>query len=103
MSTNLRTYLARRLLLMIPTLIGVTLLIFAVTQLFSPVERASLYITNPQQARDIEGIIKKYGLDQPFYVQYSSWISQVLQGNLGWSQSLHMPVLDALITRFPAT
>lgn len=103
MPTDLRTYLARRLLLMIPTLIGITILIFAVTQLFSPLERASLYIRNPQQARDIEGIIKKYGLDQPFYIQYYSWISEVLQGNLGWSESLHMPVLDALITRFPAT
>lgn len=103
MSTNLRTYLIRRLILVIPTLLGVTLLIFGVTQLFDPIERASLYIRDPRQARYVEDIIKKYGLDQPFYVQYFNWLSQVLQGNLGWSQSLHMPVLEALVTRFPAT
>ena len=99
----MRAFLIRRLLLVIPTLIGVTLLIFGVTQLFDPVERAALYVTNPRQASAVEEIIRKYGLDKPFYIQYFNWISQVLQGNLGWSQSLHMPVIEALITRLPAT
>jgi len=99
----MRAFLIRRLLLVIPTLIGVTLLIFGVTQLFDPVERAALYVTNPRQASVVEEIIRKYGLDKPFYIQYFNWISQVLQGNLGWSQSLHMPVIEALITRLPAT
>ena len=99
----MKNYLIRRLLLMIPVLIGVTLLIFAITQLFDPYMRASLYIRDPRQAKNIEGIIKKYGLDQPFYIQYFRWLDQVLHGNLGWSQSIHMPVLDALIYHFPAT
>ena len=103
MSTNLRTYVVKRLLLVIPVLLGVTLLIFAITQLFSPVERASLYIRDPRQARNIEAIIKKYGLDLPVYIQYFRWLDQVLHGNLGWSHSIHMPVLEAIITRFPAT
>ena len=99
----MRTYLIRRLLLVTPTLIGVTLLVFSVTQLFDPIERASLYIKDPRQAKNIESIIRKYGLDQPFYIQYFSWLSQVLRGNLGWSESIHLPVLEALITHFPAT
>ncbi|MEM4505030.1 MAG: ABC transporter permease, partial [Candidatus Bathyarchaeia archaeon] len=103
MGSNLRTYIARRLLLVIPTLIGVTLLIFAVTQLFDPVQRASLYIRDPKNLRAIDEVIRKYGLDQPFYIQYFSWLSQLLEGNLGWSQSLHMRVIDALVTRAPAT
>jgi len=103
MSANLRTYVIRRLLLVVPVLIGVTLLIFAITQLFSPVERASLYIRDPRQARNIEAIIKKYGLDLPVYIQYFRWLDQVLHGNLGWSHSTHMPVLDAIVTHFPAT
>jgi peptide/nickel transport system permease protein len=80
-----------------------TLLVFAITQLFDPVERASLYITDSRQARFVQEIIAKYGLDKPFYIQYFNWLTQVLSGNLGWSQSLHMRVLDAIITRFPAT
>jgi len=103
MDSGLRTYLARRLLLVIPTLIGVTLLIFAVTQLFDPVERASLYVRDPRQMRAVDEIIQKYGLDQPTYVQYLRWAEQVIQGNLGWSKSLNMQVIDALLTRFPAT
>jgi peptide/nickel transport system permease protein len=80
-----------------------TLLIFAITQLFDPIERASLYVTDPRQARSVQDIIEKYGLDKPFYIQYFNWLMQMLSGNLGWSQSLHMRVLDAIITRFPAT
>jgi len=99
----MRAYLIRRLLLVIPTIIGVTLLIFGVTQLFDPYERASLYIRDPRQAADINEIIRKYGLDQPFYIQYFNWMSQVLRGNLGWSHSMHMPVLEALVTHLPAT
>lgn len=103
MSVSLRVYVIRRLLLLVPTLIGMTLLIFAITQLFDPIERASLYVTDPRQARFVEEIIEKYGLNKPLYIQYFNWLTQVITGNLGWSQSLHMRVLDAIVTRFPAT
>ncbi|MCD6420969.1 MAG: ABC transporter permease [Thaumarchaeota archaeon] len=99
----MRSYLIRRIILIAPVLLGVTFLIFAITQLFDPYMRASLYIREPRQAKNIESIIRKYGLDQPFYIQYFRWLDQVLRGNLGWSQSAHMPVLKALITYFPAT
>ncbi|MGB9959677.1 MAG: ABC transporter permease [Candidatus Bathyarchaeales archaeon] len=103
MGSSLKTYLTRRLLLVIPTVLGVILLIFAVTQLFTPVQRASLYIRDIKQVKNIDEIIAKYGLDKPAYMQFFTWLSQVFQGNLGWSQSMHMTVADALITRFPAT
>jgi len=103
MGSSIKVYIARRLLLVIPTLIGVTLLIFAVTQLFDPVQRASLYVRDPRQMGAVNEIIAKYGLDRPAYMQYFSWLNEVIQGNLGWSQSLHMPVLNALLTRFSAT
>jgi dipeptide transport system permease protein len=103
LGANIRGYIVRRLLLVVPVLIGVTLLIFAVTQLFDPYMRASLYISDPRQARNIGAIIEKYGLNQPFYIQYFRWLDQILHGNLGWSQSVHMRVLDALKTYFPAT
>jgi len=100
---ELKHYIIRRFLLLIPTLIGVTLLIFAVIQLFSPVERAALYIRDPRQARDLPGIIQKYHLDEPVYVQYYYWLREVLRGNLGYSKSVNMPVLDAILNFFPAT
>ncbi len=101
---GLRSYVIRRLLLLIPTLIGVTILIFAVIQLFSPMQRASLYLgENPKDIGSIADVIKKYGLDAPVYIQYFKWIQGVLQGNLGWAKSINYPVSKALLQRLPAT
>jgi dipeptide transport system permease protein len=101
---GLLQFTIRRLLLLIPVLIGVTLLIFAVTQLISPEQRAMLYITSDKQLSHIEEIIKTHGLDQPFYVQYVGWMTQLLQGNLGLARSAaNQPVLSILLSRFPAT
>lgn len=100
---KLHTFIIRRLALLIPVLFGVTLLIFAVLQLFSPMERAALFVTSPEQMRDLPDIIQKYGLDEPVWVQYGVWMNQVLQGNLGWSKIVSMPVMDALFFFLPAT
>ncbi len=102
---GMRTYIIRRLLLIIPTLLGVSLLIFAVSMVFSPEERAALYVTEGslKAAARIEAIIKKYGLDQPVYVQYFKWLSSVLRGNLGWSKSLNIPVSRAFTELWPAS
>jgi peptide/nickel transport system permease protein len=81
----------------------VTLFIFGITMMFSPVERASLYVTSARQMSDIPLIIETYGLDQPFFVQYGNWISQVFSGNLGWSRVVGMPVWDAIWSFLPAT
>lgn len=100
---GMRAYIIRRILLMIPTLIGVTLLIFAVLQLFSPTQRASLFVTSVKGTQEIEELIIKYHLNDPVYIQYFYWMSAVLQGNLGWSQTMRMPVLSALVQAAPAT
>jgi len=96
-------FIIRRLLLVIPTLIGCTLLIFAVTQMINPYIRAQLYITSEKQLFHIDDIIEKYGLRDPFYVQYGRWMSEILKGNLGWSKVANQPVLTAMLRRFPAT
>ena len=100
---ELRAYIIRRLFLLIPVLFGVTLFIFGITMLFSPIERASLYVTSARQMSDIPQLIETYGLDRPFYVQYGTWISQVFHGNLGWSRVVGMPVWDAIWNFLPAT
>jgi peptide/nickel transport system permease protein len=100
---ELRAYIIRRLLLLIPVLFGVSLLIFAITQLLSPLERATLYIQDPKQLSSINDIIARYGLNQPPLVQYGTWINQVLHGNLGWSRVVSMPVARAIINFLPAS
>lgn len=100
---ELRAYIVRRLLLLIPVLFGVTLFIFGVTQLFSPMQRATLYVRDPRQLADLPAVIELYGLDEPFVVQYGNWVGQLLTGNLGWSKIVSMPVGDAIWHFLPAS
>ena len=100
---ELRSYIIRRLILLIPVLFGVTIFIFGITMLFSPIERASLYVTDPRQMGNLQAVIELYGLDQPFWVQYGNWMGEVLTGNLGWSSVVSMPVWDAIWHFMPTT
>jgi ABC-type dipeptide/oligopeptide/nickel transport system permease component len=100
---QLRAYIVRRLLLLIPVLFGVTLFIFGITMLFSPTQRAILFIRDPKQLADLPAVIERYGLDQPFVVQYGNWLGQVFQGNLGYSKVVSMPVANAIVNFLPAT
>ena len=77
-------FITRRCLLLIFVLFGVSVLIFGILMTFSPERRAAAYVTSPQQAKDIPRLIKQFGLDDPFYVQYVRWIKEVFKGNLGW-------------------
>ena len=79
---NLRVYIIRRLLLLIPVILGVTLLIFAVLQFLTPFQRAAAFATNPQDLRpeNIDRTIERYHLNDPVWVQYGIWIQQVFTG-----------------------
>lgn len=109
-------YIIRRLLVMPIILFGVSLLIFSMLQILGPVERSALYVRDiPKTEAQIEGIIKRYGLDQPLHVQYWKWlvghkdpisgevIGGVLRGDLGYSRTGREPVIDLLKRRLPAT
>ena len=100
---ELRTYIIRRLFLLIPVLFGVTLFIFGITMLFSPVQRAMLYIRDVKQLADLPGVIELYGLDRPFVLQYGTWLGQVLTANFGYSKIASMPVWEAIWHYLPAT
>ncbi len=97
-------YIIRRLIILPFVLLGLSIMIFAMLQLLDPVERAALYVNNPPKTSTaLQDIIHKYGLDQPIYVQFENWLKQVLQGDLGWSKTAQMPVMEAIQTFFPAT
>ena len=102
---NLPAYIIRRLILLVFVILGVTVSVFAVSMMFPPEQRALLYIRNEQRmtADGINSVIAEYGLRDPFYLQYGRWISQVFQGNLGWSASARQTVVDAIKTRWPHT
>jgi peptide/nickel transport system permease protein len=97
-------FIIRRLLILPLILLGLSILIFGLLQLLDPAERAALYVSSPpKNPRALQDIIEKYGLDQPIYAQYGDWLGRVLHGDLGWSKTAQMPVVQALLEYFPAT
>ncbi|MFP4350843.1 MAG: ABC transporter permease [Desulfococcaceae bacterium] len=96
-------FILRRLFFLIFVLFGVSVLIFGILMSFSPERRAAAYITTPQQAKDLPRLVQKYGLDDPFYIQYGRWVGEVATGNLGWSLVAAQPVWTAFWMYFPVT
>lgn len=96
-------FILRRLLLLPFVALGVTFLLFFLTQRLSPEMRASLYIKDARQMGALEEVIQKYGLRDNVFKQYSRWLSSALKGDLGYSQSAKMPVSRAIREYLPAT
>ena len=96
-------YVLRRLATIPFILFAVTLMIVTLLQ-FIPIEsRAASFITKPNQLNQLQAIIKEKGLDKPFWVQYGSWLSSALKGNLGYSKTSNEPVLETIQKRLPAS
>ena len=96
-------YLVRRLLLLPLVVLGVTFLLFFLTQRLSPEMRASLYVKDPRQMGSLEEVIRQYGLRDNVFKQYGRWLSNVAKGELGYSPSANMPVSQAIKEYLPAT
>lgn len=109
-------YIIRRLLVLPIIMFGVTILIFAMLMALSPIERATLYVSDiPHDASAVQKIIKKYGLDDPIHIQYYHWLvgqkdpdtgevkGGILRGDLGWSPTAQMPVTQAIMRRLPVS
>jgi peptide/nickel transport system permease protein len=96
------SYLARRLIQALFTLIIITMICFTLTR-FSA-DPLAQYATNPNMtAADREALRHRLGLDQPLPVQYVKWIGLVLQGDLGKSFFSKLPVEEMIAQRLPRT
>src|SRR3712207_4164900 len=97
-------YILRRLALLIPVLLGVSLVVFTLVRLI-PGDATLLAIGVDQRitAEQRELVRKSYGLDQPAPVQYIRWMQHVLQGDLGTSLRTRRSVNEELRLRLPVT
>ncbi len=101
-------FLIRRLAVMIPTLIAISILVFTLIQL-PPGDylTSQLYELQAQgeatAAQQIEFLRAEYGLDKPIYVQYWNWVIGLLQGDLGQSFEFNRPVSEVLGDRLLMT
>ena len=100
----MKGYVARRFLLMIPTLFGLTVLIFGAMRVLPGGGLGAFVVDDmvSQQLTDvqIQAIKKELGLDRPLYIQYYTWIRDVFDGSFGYSQSrAGEPVRDLILSR----
>jgi ABC-type dipeptide/oligopeptide/nickel transport system permease component len=96
------SYIAGRLLLAVPVLLGVSVLVFLILHL-TPGNPA-LVVAGPDAPPDVvRDVERALGLDQPLYVQYARYVGRLLHGDFGRSIRSREPVLGRLITTFPVT
>ena len=99
----MKKYIVKRLLIAIPTFIGITILVYLLSSLAegSPLD---MLLSNPYiTAEEIARKRVEYGLDKNVFVQYFNWLKQLLQGNMGYSYRTNLPVLGMILERLGPT
>src|SRR5918992_4386165 len=95
-------FVVRRLLLLVPILIGLSILVFLWIRLL-PGGPAQALLGERGTDAQVAQIERQYGLDEPIYVQYWAYVKKVGSGDLGNSIGTRRPVTEELKQRFPAT
>jgi peptide/nickel transport system permease protein len=95
-------YLLRRLVLLVPTLVGVSIVVFALVRML-PGDAVTMLLQDYAYAKDADEMRAKLGLDRPVPVQYVEWAGGVLRGDLGTSLRSKNPVGEELLKRIPVT
>jgi peptide/nickel transport system permease protein len=97
-------YIARRLLQIVPTLFGISIISFSLLYIFpgDPAEFIveARYGVEPTQEM-VEKIRTEMGLDEPFVVQYFNWLSKAVRGDFGMSWTEDKPVMEVILERLP--
>lgn len=95
-------YVIKRLVMLIPVLIGVTFLVYFIISL-SPGDTAAMLAGEDADAATIEALRHELGLDQPVIVQYARYMLNLLQGDMGESYKTGRPVTNMIVSCFPNT
>ena len=95
-------YILKRILMVIPVLLGVTVIIFLITRVLAP-DPAPVVLGEHATTEAMAAWRADNGLDDPIWLQYINFIVGALQGNLGTSYYTHQPVTAEIAARFPAT
>ena len=100
----MRAYVIRRLLLVIPTVLLASLIIFFLIRLI-PGSIIDLMAASQKtyDEMSIAAIRHELGLDVPVHIQYGRWVGNIFQGDLGTSLWKKTPVLDDIVARYPVT
>ncbi len=95
-------FLARRVLLTAPVLLGVATLVFSLVHLV-PGDPVQVMLGESASPADVAAMRSRLGLDRPLPVQYAAFLAGVARGDLGTSLRTNQPVVSAILDRMPAT
>ena len=98
----MKTYLLKRLLVAVPSLVIASVIVFTLPRLL-PGDAVQLMVEEKAYGKDIDDLRAKLGLDRPIYVQYFSWLGNIARGNLGESLWTKRAVSEELARRLPVT
>ena len=96
-------YIERRILALVPTLIGVSILVFSIVHLVPGDPIRALMAESGATAEVMEAIREQWGLNDPLPVQYIRWLSRAVRGDLGRSISYKRPVAEIILDQLPNT
>ncbi len=96
------SYTIRRLLSVIPVLIGMTIIVFAIVRAI-PGDPAQVILGQRAKADAIASLTKELGLDRPWYIQYFDYIKQLFSGDLGTSLRTKTPIMEEVWPYIAAT
>lgn len=94
--------IVKKLLMMIPIILLVSVMLFCLLQAL-PGDAAQVIAGEFGTEAEIEAYRKELGLDQPMYIQYFKWLTGMLQGNFGKSLMTGTPIVNKIAQRMPAT
>ena len=94
-------YLVERLLQAIVCILGISVIVFSITYLIG--DPVHLLLPPEASASDREAFRSAMGLDRPALERYGLFVLNAIQGDLGQSYRYHMPVVEVVLARFPAT
>ncbi|QAT51297.1 ABC transporter permease [Caproiciproducens sp. NJN-50] len=95
-------YIIKRILMLIPVLIGVSIIVFLIMRVFSP-DPAPIVLGEHATQESMQAWRQANGLNDPVWLQYVNYIKDALTGNLGTSYYTKAPVTQEIFSRFPAT
>ena len=96
-------YFLRRLLIAIPSILGISVILFTVLAL-APGDPFEELATNPNVPPEVRTMLRqKFGLDDPVYIRYFHWLTAMAQGNFGFSFASRIDVGALIMQRLPTT
>jgi len=98
----MKEYIFRRLVLLVPTVLGVTILVFLMMH-FIPGDPVALLLGDYYTEATAAAIRAQYGLDKPLHIQYFIWLKRLFIGDWGSSIIANRPIFEDLMRRLPVT